>query len=840
MNWALLPKYSEEYIRGVKDFVSNGFANFGVGTELRCPCKKCINRFWHSRDVVQDHLICQGPYPEFVNWIYEISTSKFKKISDTSDDMECDQGGFGLGDDFDEMIRNSYKNDIDTSGKNQMNKDAINFYRLVEEGKQPLYPGSKTFTRLSFVVKLYMLKCTCGFTESAFSAILELIKEAFPNSNLPPSFSAAKGMIKELGLDYEKIHACPNDCMLYWAKNKDENICKVCGVSRWKAVDNDKNDILEKDDRKQYKVPAKVVRYFPLKPRLQRMFLSKEYSELMTWHATGRINDGKLRHPADAKGWKSMDASHPKFAQENRNVRLGLAADGFNPYRTMSISHSTWPVMLVNYNLPPWLIMKPENIILSTLIPGPTQPGNEIDVYLQPLIAELKELWETGIETYDAHFNNTFTLHASLLWTISDFPGYGVLSGWTTKGYLGCPECHYETSSTYLKHSRKVCYMSHRKFLPPDHKFRFDTKRFNGEIETNLCPEPLSGNFIVRLLVKFRNNFGKLKGKKKDADCPWKKKSIFFELPYWSDHLIRHNLDVMHIEKNIVDKILGTLLNIGGRTKDHLNARLDLQEMGIRKILHPVKSADNNHFEIRAACFDMTRKEKEDFCSVLMNARLPYGCASNISRCVQLNERKISGYKSHDAHFLLQYLLQFAAIKTLKPEVAIPLIRLGSFFRGICGKVIQLDDVEKLQNEIIEILCQLETIFPPAFFDIMVHLPIHLCKEIEFGGPVHLRWMFGIERYLSKLKSYVRNRSKPEGCIAEGYMVEECLTFCSRFLADDSKNKLNSMKSNVGSHIGSRRNKDGKAIHLAEKIWINAHRYVLFNCGNMEIEQLIE
>ena len=112
MNWALLPKYSEEYIRGVKDFVSNGFANFGVGTELRCPCKKCINRFWHSRDVVYDHLICKGPYPEFVNWIYEISTSKFKKISDTSDDMECDQGGFGLGDDFDEMIRNSYKNDI--------------------------------------------------------------------------------------------------------------------------------------------------------------------------------------------------------------------------------------------------------------------------------------------------------------------------------------------------------------------------------------------------------------------------------------------------------------------------------------------------------------------------------------------------------------------------------------------------------------------------------------------------------------------------------------------------------------------------------------------------------
>ena len=73
-----------------------------------------------------------------------------------------------------------------------------------------------------------------------------------------------------------------------------------------------------------------------------------------------------------------MDASHPKFAQENRNVRLGLAADGFNPYRTMSISHSTWPVMLVNYNLPPWLIMKSEIIILST--PTSTQSLKKAEI----------------------------------------------------------------------------------------------------------------------------------------------------------------------------------------------------------------------------------------------------------------------------------------------------------------------------------------------------------------------------------------------------------------------------------------------------------------------------
>lgn len=94
-----------------------------------------------------------------------------------------------------------------------------------------------------------------------------------------------------------------------------------------------------------------------------------------------------------------------------------------------------------------------------------------------------------------------------------------------------------------------------------------------------------------------------------------------------------------------------------------------------------------------------------------------------------MNERKVFGYKNHDAHFIPKYLIQLSVIKTLKPEVEIPLIRLGAFCKGICGKVINLEDLHKLQEKIIEILCELETIFSPEFFDIMVHLPLHLCKK---------------------------------------------------------------------------------------------------------------
>ena len=226
-----------------------------------------------------------------------------------------------------------------------------------------------------------------------------------------------------------------------------------------------------------------------------------------------------------------MDVNYPDFASEIRNIGLGIAADGFSPFRTMNQSHSTWPIVLVNYNLLPWICMKQENLILSTLISGSNSPSNSIGVYMQPLVAELKELWSTGITTYDTMSDPNFNLRAGVLWTISDFPGYAMLSGWSTNGKLTCPGCHYETCSQYLKHSCKMCYMNHRWFLHPSHKYRFDKKRFNGEIETRQSAKPLTGIEVEQLLVGFKNQFGEInkKKRKRESAIPFKKKSILFE-----------------------------------------------------------------------------------------------------------------------------------------------------------------------------------------------------------------------------------------------------------------------------------------------------------------------
>ena len=75
------------------------------------------------------------------------------------------------------------------------------------------------------------------------------------------------------------------------------------------------------------------------------------------------------------------------------------------------------------------MCMNAENIMLTLLIPGPTAPGNNIDVYLAPLIDDLKDLWAEGIEVYDSFAKENFNLRALLLWSICDYPALGTLFG---------------------------------------------------------------------------------------------------------------------------------------------------------------------------------------------------------------------------------------------------------------------------------------------------------------------------------------------------------------------------------------------------------------------------
>ena len=379
--------------------------------------------------------------------------------------------------------------------------------------------------------------------------------------------------------------------------------------------------------------------------------------------------DGKMCHPSDSTSWKLIDHKWPDFSREPRNLRLAISADGINPHSSLSSRHSCWPVIMIIYNLPPWLCMKRKFMLLSLLISGPRQPGNDIDVYLAPLIGDLKLLWDVGIEAFDAYEQEFFTLKAVLLWTISDFPAYGNLSGCTVKGYFACPICGEETDSQRLKHGKKNSFTGHRRFLPCNHPYRKQKKAFNGEQDFQSPPQPLSGEAILHKMDNICNSWGKKKVRqdksKGNVACCWKKKSIFFDLEYWRYLHVCHNLDVMHIEKNVCESIVGTLLNIQGKTKDGLNARLDLMEMGLRSELAP--RFEQKRTYLPPACYTLSRMEKKIFCQTLADLKVPEGYCSNFRNLVSMEELKLVGLKSHDYHTLMQQLLPIA-LRSLLPK----------------------------------------------------------------------------------------------------------------------------------------------------------------------------
>jgi hypothetical protein len=112
---------------------------------------------------------------------------------------------------------------------------------------------------------------------------------------------------------------------------------------------------------------------------------------------------------------------------------FALSTDGMNPFGENRIVHSTWPVILVMYNLPTWLCYKRKYLMLSILIQGPKQAGIDIDVFLEPLMEDMVKLWNEGVRMWDQYQQEYFMLYAIIFVCIHDAPGGFTVSGQTKR-----------------------------------------------------------------------------------------------------------------------------------------------------------------------------------------------------------------------------------------------------------------------------------------------------------------------------------------------------------------------------------------------------------------------
>ena len=137
------------------------------------------------------------------------------------------------------------------------------------------------------------------------------------------------------------------------------------------------------------------------------------------------------------------------------------------------------------------------------------------------------------------------------------------------------------------------------------------------------------------------------------------KHSIFLELQYWYTNLIRHNLDVMHIEKNVFDKVFYTVMDVKDKTKGNPKAQANMKNIYMCPLLELVEVSPENFLKPKAS-YTLTRGHLKDVCEWYKNLKFLYGYASNLVRCVNVKDCRFYRLKSHDCHVFMQRLLQLA------------------------------------------------------------------------------------------------------------------------------------------------------------------------------------
>ncbi|XP_022685469.1 uncharacterized protein LOC101776219 [Setaria italica] len=708
---------SKVFIDGLHYFLEVAKANKPENGFVCCPCFQCNNRKEYSKDswgTIHSHLFKYGFMPNYLVWTKHgelgvvMEDGEEEEEDDTIPDWvagqafagttmgEADEDEFAENDptdDLGQVIRDAYR-DCETE------KEAAKLQRMIDDHQKLLYPGCQQgHKKLGTTLEFVQWKAKNGVSDKAFQGMLNIVKKILPENNeLPSTTYEAKQIICPLGLDVQKIHACPNDCILYRGDEYEKlDACPICEALRYKIRRDDPGDVEGQSPKKR--VPAKVMWYFPIIPRLKRLFRNKANAKLMRWHKEDRKEDEMLRHPADRAQWRSIDRTFPDFESEARNIRFGLSTDGFNPF-------------------------------------GPKQPGNDIDVYLRPLVDDLLQLWkEEGVRVWDEDRQEIFNLRALLFVTINDWPALSNLSGQTNKGYRACTHCLDDTDSMYLKHCKKVVYMGHRRFLPAHHQLRKSGMHFKGTPDHRKKPAHRNGKRVFEMMKDVYVVFGKGLGSQPvpnddNGHAPmWKKKSIFWELPYWE-----------------------------------------------------ILERDNGQHYLRPASYTLSKEEKDSMFECLNSMKVPSGYSSNIKGIINMKQKKFTNLKAHDCHMLMTQLLPVALRGVLPENVRLPLVKLCAFLNAISQKAIDPSKLSKLQNDVVQCLVSFELLFPPSFFNIMTHLLVHLVKEIGILGPVYLHNMWPFERFMAVLKNYVRNRARPEGSIARGYGTEEVIEFCVDFI----------------------------------------------------------
>ena len=237
---------SDEYKRGVDDFVKFAQRSKDSNDNILCPCNHCKNSAWRTEDEVKVHLYRFGIIESYTRWEYhgeKLAWNNHYSMRNIQTDEDDVYDAFEMLSDI-----GGDKYHIEDM-EEEPNEEASQFYKMLNHASVPLYPHHEKHTKLSFVLKLLHFKNRHHCSQKGFDELLELIGSILPeNHTLPEKYNEVKNMVSGLNMGYEKIDACENDCMLFYKTDADKLQCDICRADRYKELKDKKKETCSKKD----------------------------------------------------------------------------------------------------------------------------------------------------------------------------------------------------------------------------------------------------------------------------------------------------------------------------------------------------------------------------------------------------------------------------------------------------------------------------------------------------------------------------------------------------------------------------------------------------------------
>jgi hypothetical protein len=252
--WKRNRAHTDEWLDKTNDFIEREFS-LATTEKIKCPCVKCRNVRCFHKVILTKHLLRNGSTSDYETWVFH--GEKYRAV--VAEGSGNDRTSADRMDEMFEAIRPKF--DLDTEDPPTLVIEE--FFRLLKASEEPLHKHTKV-TLLAFVTRLMSIKSKFFFSNNCYNELLKLFGNVLPNPNkLPKDMYYSKKLVKGLGMDYDKIDACRNSCMLFWKDHKEENKCLKCGEPRYIKIINDDSETVTTE------VAHKQLCYMPITPRLK-------------------------------------------------------------------------------------------------------------------------------------------------------------------------------------------------------------------------------------------------------------------------------------------------------------------------------------------------------------------------------------------------------------------------------------------------------------------------------------------------------------------------------------------------------------------------------------------